>query len=428
MHRIFPPPLSRLASPAGVRLGLILLSLATATASGTAVAPLWRFDSGLQFRAGVDTNPDGTSGTSAAVLGAASTATYAAGLNLGLTLAAATPDRSALKFVYAGEAVRFDRWSGEDFATHRLSFTGRFATGRWKFSGEGSTLFVAGPDETLRSVPSVNANAIALWRERRRQWQHRLKLQAQADLGLWVVRGTGTLLAYDYLTAVKAGQVALANRSDLQGALDLGWKQNPGSLWLAGVRAGHQQQAAIALPNCGYDYSNDYTRLAAGWEGKPCANTTVTFAAGPDFRHYTGTIDRTVFLGGRDRTSLWVEGAFLAKLSPVLTLTGKVVRMDWLSSTGKSAYLDTCGDTALAWTPDPAWTVRLTARLHRCDYFPLVRDDWESLAGAGAGWKLSPRTEVTLDVLRHRGWNNLAAYSEREFHRVVVSLGAVTRF
>ena len=405
----------------------LLLFLLTASACAVEPPPAWRLDSGLQFRAGVDTNPDGTSGTSAAVLGDKTSATYAAGLNLALTLNPATPERPALKLVYAAEAVRFDRWSGEDFATHRLTYSGRLASGPWKFNAEGSALFVAGPAATLRSVPSVNANAIALWRERRRQWQHRLKLQAQVDLGDWIVRGTGTLLDYNYLTEVKTGKVAFADRSDLQGALDLGWKQNPGSLWLVGVRAGHQQQEKIALPNCGFDYSNDYTRLAAGWEGKLPGNTTVTFAAGPDFRRYTGTIDRTVFLSGRDRASLWVEGSFVTKFSPTLTLTGKVVRMDWLSSTGKSAYLDTSGDTALAWTPVPAWTVRLTAKLHRCDYFPTARDDWESLLGAGVSYKLSPRTELTLDLLRHRAWNHLPTVTEREFHRLVAALGVSTK-
>jgi hypothetical protein len=329
---------------------------------------------------------------------------------------------------YAGEMVCFDRWSAENFSTHRLGLNGQFTAGAWKFTGEGSSLFVAGHSETLLSVPSVNANSITLWRERRRQWQHRLKLQAQADLGAFVVRGTGTLLAYDYQTQAVAGKFAFANRSDVQGALDLGWKQNANSLWLLGVRAGHQDQAVIPLPNYQFDYTNNYERLACGWEGRPFANTTVTFAAGPDFRHYSGAIDPRVFLGGRERTSLWFEGGFVSKLSPALTLTGKAGRMDWLSSTGKSAYIDTSAETAAAWTLTPAWTVRLSAKVHRCDYFPAWRDDWESLLGAGATMKISRNALLTLDLLRHHAWNNLTDVSEREVQRLVLSLGATIKF
>ena len=406
----------------------LLFLLAAASISAADPQPVWLVESGLQSRVGFDSNPDGTSGTSAAILGDENTLTYAAGGNFGLTLSAATPAKPSLKLTYAGEVIRFDRWSGENFATHRLGLSGQFTVGVWKFTGEGSSLHVAGPKETLLSVPTVNANAINLWRERRRQWQHRLKLQAQADLGAVIVRGTGTLLAYDYHTQVVAGRFAFADRSDAQGALDLGWKQNADSLWLAGVRVGRQTQATIPLPGYNFDYSNNYYRLAAGWEGKPFANTTVTLAAGPDFRHYSGAIDSRVFLGGRDRTSLWFEGGFVAKLSPALTLTGKAARMDWLSSTGKSAYIDTSAETAAAWALTPAWTLRLTAKVHRCDYFPLVRDDWESLVGAGASLKLSKRTLLSLDILRHHAWNNLPALPEREFQRLVVNLGATVKF
>jgi hypothetical protein len=405
----------------------LLLFAAATSLCAAELPPAWLFESSLQSRVGFDSNPVATSGTSAAILGSEETLTYAAAVNLSLALSAVTPAKPSLKLTYAGEAVRFDRWSGENFATNRFGASGQFTVGVWKFTGEGSSLYVDGSKETLLAVPSVNANAISLWRERRRQWQHRLKLQSQAEFGAVVVRGTGTLLAYDYQTQVVAGRFAFADRSDIQGALDLGWRQSPDSLWLAGVRAGQQEQAIIPLPNCAFDYSNTYHRLVAGWEGKPVANTTVTLAAGPDFRHYSGAIDSRVFLGGRDRTSFWCEGGFVAKPIPTLTLTGKVARMDWLSSTGKSAYVDSNAETAAVWTLSPAWTARLLAKVHRCEYFPLVRDDWESFLGAGATLKLSARTQLTMDFLRHNAWNNLAGVPEREFQRLVLILGATLK-
>lgn len=377
-------------------------------------------------RAGLDTNPLGTGGTSATVIGDKDTLTYALSAGVGVTFSATSPAQPSLKLNYAGEAVRFDRWSDENYSTHRLGLNGKLTAGPWKLTADGSVLFVAGSDETLPTLSSVNANAVSLWRERRRQWQDRLKLQGQAEFGACLVRVTGTLLAYDYDTRVQAGRVAFADRSDAQLGLDVGWIQSPASLWFVGVRAGHQDQATIPLPGAHFDYSNDYSRLAAGWEGKPFANTTVTFAAGPDFRRYSGTVDPAVF-HDRDRTSLWFEGGFSSKLTQALTLTGKAVRTDWLSSTGKSAYNDTCVETALSWTLTPAWTVRLTGKIHRCDYFPTVRDDWETLIGAGATLKMSPNTLLNVDVLGHRAWNNMSGIPQRDFERFVFNVGVTVK-
>ncbi len=401
-----------------------LLILAWAAASASDLQPTGVIEPALFFRAGFDTNPAASGGTSATILGERDTLTSAAGISLSYSWTATTAAKPALKLSYTGEAVRFDRWSGEDYSTHSLGLRGELTAGGWKFTGDASSLFVAGSADTLPSVATVNANAIALWRERRQQWQHRAKVQAQGLYGNWLVRGTGTLLDYDYQTNVAAGRFAFADRSDLQGALDLGWKQSADSLWFTGVRSGHQVQAIVPLPNCGFDYTNNYYRLAAGWEGKPFADTTVTFAAGPDFRHYTGTVDPRVFLGGRDRTSLWFEAGFASKLTQNLTLTGKAARMDWLSSLGKSAYLDTCVETAMSLMLTPTWSARLTAKVHRCDFFPSYRDDWESFLGAGATWKLSNNTALILDLLRHHGWNTLSTLPEREFQRLVVNLGA----
>ena len=333
----------------------------------------------------------------------------------------ATPAESSLKISYSAEVVRFESYSGEDFCSHRLGFSGRHRTGPWKISGEASSLFIAGSRDTLISSSAMNANAVSLWRERRRQWQHRLKLLAQRNVGAGVVRASGTWLNYDYQTRVVAGKFAFANRSDAQAGLDLGWNQSAHSLWLIGVHAGRQNQSVIPLPNCAFDYSNDSGRLVAGWEGKPWANTTVTFAGGPDFRHYTGVVDSRVFPGGRTRRSLRFEGNFTTKLSATLILTGKATQFDWLSSTGKSAYVDSSAEIAATWKLSSEWTGRFTAKVYRCRYFPATRDDLESLLGIGTTRKLSQQAQFGFDLLQHRGGNQLTQSTGREFRRLVIS-------
>lgn len=405
-----------------------ILSLFVLSLSHAADLPLARqFDATLQSRIGFDSNPTGMRDTIAAVPGDADTFSFALGVNVGISLPARTPALPSLKLSYAGEVVRFDGCPSENYSTHRLGLSGQRTIGAWKTSGDASSIFIDGSDDTLLSSAPLNANAIPLWRERRHQWQHRLKLLTQVDRETYFLRAAGTLLDYNYQTRVAAGKIAFADRSDAQTSYDLGWKQSANSLWLAGVRLGRQNQAIVPLPNCAFDYSNDYVRLAAGWEGKPFANTTVTFAAGPDFRHYTGAIDPRVFLGGRARTSLWFEGNFATKLSPTVTLTGRAARMDWLSSTGKSAYIDTGVETALAWNLVPTWTLRLSAKVHRCDYFPARRDDWESLLGVGATLKLSQNTVLTVDLLRHQAWNTMATLTGREFRRLAINIGVSSK-
>lgn len=385
-------------------------------------APALRLgEASAQLRLGWDTNPIGSEGTSAAVLGEAGTFTTSVSAGLAL-LAGRTGEPRTFKLAYAGERHDFSRWSSENFTTHRFAFAGQQSLGNWKTTWDASSLFVDGSRSTLRSIAAANANAVALWRERRRQWQHRLKAQTQTTFAHGVVRGSVSWLDYDYRTAVDAANVPFANRSDLQAGLDVGWRQSSTSLWLAGVRTGRQIQALVPLPNCDFDYSNRYQRLALGWEGSPTPQLSISLLAGPDFRHYSGRIDPRVF-SDRDRTSLWCEGSFTAKPAASVTLTGRLARFEWLSSTGKSAYRDSCAEVGLTWTATPVWTARSTAKVHRCDYYPAVRDDWEAFFSVGVSRRLSPRATFTLDLTRHRAWNNLDAFSERAFGRWMCSAG-----
>lgn len=373
------------------------------------------------MRLGWDTNPIGAEGSSATLLGDAGSFTTSVSAGFAL-LSGRTGDARTLKFAYVGDRQDFSHWSSENFTAHRFGFSGQVAAGDWKTTWDASSLFIDGSRSTLRSTAAVNANAVAMWRERRRQWQHRLKVQTQATFERTVVRGSVSLLDYEYATDENPANVAFADRSDLQAGVDLGWRQSATSLWLAGVRTGRQVQAIVPLPNCEFDYSNRYQRLAFGWEGAPSPKLSVALLAGPDFRHFSGQIDSRVFTD-RDRTSLWGEGSFSAKPTASLTVTGRTHRFEWLSSTGKSAYRDTCGELGVTWNASPSWTVRGSTKIHRCDYYPAVRDDWEAFFVAGVTRRLSARTSFTLDLTHHRAWNNLPAFTEREFDRWTVVAG-----
>lgn len=379
-----------------------------------------------QFRVGFDTNPAGCGRSSASVIGGDDSLTFAAGIGFGFALPTNNPSVCSAKLGYAGETVRFDGRSSEDFTTHRLSLAAQVTRPGLKFSLDGSTLYVDGDRGTPVSVSTTNGNSTAIWRERREQLQHRLKLQATLEQGTRFFRSTATVLDYDYRTVVQPGHVTFADRSDRNLGADFGWKLSPRSAWTVGARIGEQSQDTIPLPNGEFEYSNKYRRLVVGWEGKAAAQTTVSFAAGPDFRHYDGNVDPRVFIG-RDRASLWFEGNLATKLAANLSLTAKTVRMYWLSSTGKSAYIDTNFETSLNWEIAPSSTFRFSAKAHRCDYFPTLRDDWEGVLGLGVTHKLSSRVSLTTDLLAHRGWNDIDSCVDRRFDRFVLNLGTTIK-
>lgn len=397
----------------------LFLTASTALAAGSTLPFL--VEPTTQFRVGFDTNPVG-SGAGAEALGAEDTITFTAGVGFGVKLTVKAKDAAA-QLTYAGETSRFEDRPGEDYTTHRLGATTQATLADWKLSGDASALFIDGSRDTLVSVGGSNANSTSLWRERREQLQYRGKFLATHDIGSLRIRFTGTLLDYDYRTRVKSGYVAFADRGYLLGGGDLGWKQSARSLWLIGTHFGTQHQDTVPLPGGSFEYSSRHARVFAGWEGRLGASTTLAFSAGPDFRRYTGNIDERVF-HGRNRTTGWFEAALTTKLSPSLSLTAKSTRWTWLSSTGKSALTDLSGEVVLAWVVSRPATIRASVKVHQSSYFPTVRNDWEYFGGIGVTCKVSPRWQLTADILNHQGWNELTHVTGRDFARTVVTLGA----
>lgn len=403
----------------------VLLFLSVAATTIAATSPTWTTESAVQVRVGVDTNPVAAGGATAPIFGTDNSG-FASGA-LTLSLARAAGAGGTVKFTYAGESFRYQDRTEENYSTHRLGFSASRTAGAWKFSADGNTLWVDGSQDTLTSIGTGNANATALWRERRAQWQHRLKVLAQHEAGARVVRLSGSLLDYDYQTNVVAGRTAFANRLDANVGADLGWRQSPRALWLAGVRAGLQEQDQVPLPGSAFDYSSRYTRVLVGGEGKLGSATTFTVSAGPEFRHYNGDVDPRVF-SDRDHTSLWFEATVNSKIGKRLALTGKATRWVWLSSTGKSAYTDLCFDTAATWSVNDTTAVRATCKIAQSDYNPVVRDDWQSFFGLGVTLKSTAQLQLAADVLLHKGWNAIDGVSDRKFSRELYTLGASYKF
>jgi len=400
---------------------LLVFTLTTAVAG-----PAFRWiDPSFLARAGYDSNPIGSGGASAALLGNESANTWGGSATFGVETMPAGPDAASLVIGYTADATRYEGRSSENFSTHRLSLHGATTAGGWSFSTDVSELLVAGSADTLTSTSSTNANAIALWRERRAQWQHRVKLRVQSGEGRGLVRLTGSLLDYDYGTDVVSGKVAFADRLDAQVGVEGGWRISQTSLCLLGVRLGKQNQAIIPLPNYGFDYDNTYVRPAVSWEGGWGKQITLLVSGGPDYRRYTGAVDLAAFGPDRNRSSLWYDASVTSKLSSKLSLTGKAARTAWLSSTGKCAYMDTSAEVNAVYNIWSAITLRALAKYHACKFFPALREDAESFYGFGATGRISKQLTLSFDLTRHRGWNTITSVPDRAFQRVLISFGVL---
>lgn len=371
----------------------------------------------VQTRVGYDSNPRADTTTQPSTDGSA---TWSASATLGVS---AGGQAGSGKLLYTGDLNRYTDAASENFASHRLSGNLTTIASGAKVAADASALFIDGSRDTLASALPCNGNGVAVWRERREQWQYRAKLSAVVDSGAFRARALGSVLHTDYRTHVTPGRIGFADRGDRLGGIDLGVLRSGGAYAFAGIRTGRQTQDALALPGGQFEYSNRYHRVVLGWEGTLGSKTTIAASAGPDFRTYTGNIDRAHF-GDRHHSFGWFDVALSTKFNSQWALTAKTTRWAWLSSTGKSAYMDLNNDVALTWTPNKQLSWRAGFKAHKCSYFPVYRKDWEFLGTAGVTYVFSKQWSVTADVLRHVGWNELPEYTNRDFRRNVVSIGA----
>jgi hypothetical protein len=378
-----------------------------------------RWEGAFLARVGYDSNPRASGAGSSEALGDYDALTLSGAVNLSLRLPQG-------RLSYAGEQMVFDGLPEENVRLHRLALGQAVKREAWRAGFDASSVLVDGSKDLPASTAGVNANGLALWRERRAQWQHRVKAHALVhEPALGFARATAAVLDYDYRTGVQSGCVALTDRSDAQLGLDVGRRLDTG--WSLGLRAGRQRQATIPLPGGGFEYSNRYHRLLLAWEAPLRNGRSLSLAAGPDVRRFTGAID-PVIMTDRRVTSLWFEASGALPLGRSAGLTAKATQWTFLSSTGKSAYRDLSFEVTATWTPHPVLGLSLGCRAQEADYFPAWRDDWHAAATFGARINLTRRVRVNLDLLRHEGWNGLAGMPGRAFRRTALTLGATQTF
>jgi hypothetical protein len=348
-----------------------------------------------------------------------------------------------LSFVYAPDFVTFHQASDESYNAHRINTAVKGKVGAVTMTVDNAFLWNDG-DKTAPTYTAPDnqrsAYATAMPRERRRQIQDRAKISFQYDLEKFFIRPTASLLYYDLGTDLMnvAGYQNYADRYDVNGGVDFGYKLNPQLSLFVGYRYGHQyqDQYSWSMLSC----PSDYQRILFGIEGKPQKWLTVSLVGGPDFRNYeANSASHTTPIDDPDMVTYYLEGNTVAEITPKDTLTLKTRGWQWVSSTGSIAYFDSSYDLSYR----RKWTSKLTmdlgARLATSDYTEssgasALRDDWQYTLSAGLGYAFNSHCSMNLAYALDMGRNNqdklAAGQTEkyREFNHQLVSLSGTIKF
>lgn len=389
-----------------------------AVAVATCFAEPGRVEGSIGTKFGYDSNPLATEGPTAALLGSPDSAVVSATGIVSTTI-------KGIRIGYTGESFGYLDTRSEDYSTHRFSVSRRANGAWWTGSIEGSSVFIDGNSQSFALSSGANGNSVALMRDRRRQWQNKGKALIIASWPNLYARATATMLDIDYHTDVVAGNWVFTDRRDIVFGVDVG--RSSEDQWYVGARAGHQRQAVSPLPGASFDASNEYHRVVFGWDMKPRNGRSFSIVAGPDFRRFTGNYDRRM-LTSPNTTSLWCEAVGTVPIGHGFAVSGKFTRWTFLSGVGKSAYIDSIADTALSWNLKSTFGVRVGFRAQQTDYILAVRNDWQTHATAEVTWRVTPRTLLSLELLRNRAWDGLDVPKDRSFGRNVGSLGVVRQF
>jgi hypothetical protein len=349
-----------------------------------------------------------------------------------------------LSFGYAPDIVTFHDQSTESYTAHRFANTVKGKVDAFSFNLENGFNYIDGSKVAPTYAPpddTRSAYATGVPRERRAQYQDRAKASLQYDWEKWFVRPTASLLYYNLLTdlSTASGYQNYADRYDVNGGADVGYKLNPQMSLTLGYRYGHQYQQQFPLPGASYllSSSSDYQRALLGLEGKPWSWLTIALQGGPDFRTYEpNTTTHITPVSDRYPVKYYGEAALIAVITPKDTLTFKYKQWQWVSSTGKLPYFDSLYDLSYRRKLCKSLALDLGGRLQTADYNcgnvpSSLRNDWQYTVSAGLTYSLSANVVISgtygVDFGRNHE-DNVVNPQYRQFTHQLGYLGVTFKF
>jgi hypothetical protein len=344
-----------------------------------------------------------------------------------------------LSFGYAPDFASYNNEPTENYTAQRIATTIKGKADAFSFNLDNGFNYIDGsktaptylaPDDTR------SAFATGFPRERRAQFQDRAKLALQYDWSKWFVRPNASLLYYDLLTYLRStpGYQNYADRYDVNGGVDVGYKLNPKLALTLGYRYGHQyqQQYPTNIDKLKLSSSSDYQRALVGLEGKPWPWLTVALQGGPDFRVYDpNSATHLTPLLNRFLTTYYAEASLTAEVSPKDSFIFKYRQWQWVASTGKLPYFDSLYDLSYRRKLCKSLVLDLGGRIQESDYncgnqTTSLRDDLQYSLLAGLTWSATANVIVNCSYgvdFGRNAENNIINTAYREYNHQLGFVG-----
>lgn len=364
---------------------------------------------------------------------------------IGVNFAPLLGDQKTLQVLglaYAPEFAVYHDTTSESYNAHRFAATVKAKADALSLNIDQAFNYIDGNQFGAVYPGGFNsAYATGTIRERRDQYQDRGTITLQYDQDKWFARPTATLLYYDLNTVQTngfPGYQNYADRYDVNGGGDLGYKFLPKLAGTVGYRYGHQyqQQYSKAVDPLGLSSSSDYQRVLFGVEGKPWKWLDLKLQAGPDFRHYGPHAD----VGDHNTVKYYADATIGVTITPEDSLSFKYKQWQWVSSTGRVPYFDSTYDLSYRRKLTDQLSLDLGGKVLQSDYTsglnpgttsPNPRNDLEYIVTAGLTYAFNSHISVNLNYELNLGRNaqdGIVNASTREFDRNLVSLGALFKF
>ncbi len=429
-----------------------------ASASARFQKPNWLTDLSAGVKEGYDDNVLAVFGLQMAKQGSAiTTISPKVGFNFA-PLIGDSKTLSTLSLVYSPDYVFYHNTPSESYDAHRIGNVIKGKSGEFSYSLQNDFLYNDGNDTaatyaaspTQTSDSSRSAYATAYARERRKQIQNRSTIVLQYDLDQFFVRPVASFLYYDFLTDLQnakapgphAGYQNYADRYDVNGGLDAGYKVTKDLAFVVGYRYGHQYQDAYpySVDNDTHQSSADYQRVLFGFEGKPLKWLRVKTAVGPEFRDY----NHNAPVPRSHANNYYGEASLTATIDKTQSIAFTYKHWQWVSSTGKIPYADNTFALAYHINPTKELGFDLGVKYLFSDYNcgsqsltknSSLRNDAVYVVAAGVSYAINSHFSANLAYTYNMGRNQqdqspTAPFngSYREFDQQLVAAGLQYKF
>ena len=425
----------------------------------TPVKPAWLTDLSIGFKESYDSNlllggaslPQLT-GASAGLTAQTTKSSWVSTISpkIGIDFVPLLGDQKVFQTLaigYAGDYSIYSDDSAESNYAHRFLTSVKGKLDAFKFSLDNTFAYIDGSNiAPFYPGGYRSAYATAVPRERRNQFQDRSKVFVQYDNGKFFVRPIASLLYYNLNTVKQniTGYQNYANRSDVNGGLDLGYKVLPDIAATIGYRYGSQYQQQFSWDL--HSASNTYNRVLFGAEGKFQKWLTFQFQLGPDFRSYDGVaVSHLTYVNYQSPVVFYGDASVAAQITSVDKLTFLFKDWRWVSSTGLVPYQDSSYSLTYSRKLGDHFSASLQTIAADSNYTSAQRttsgqrNDWMFTVSPGVTYTFNSHFSATVAYSANWGVNGLdgpipvanmagVASTSREFFENVISVGGQVAF